>query len=76
MKKGQATILALIALFISLVLLVALLPAVYAVINSVLSITDNATSMALGIIPLILVIGVIYSFWVYVMPYRQEPPRY
>lgn len=76
MIKGQATIMAIITLFISLVFIVGILPAIYGVINSVLPIVDNSTSMALGLIPLLLVIGVIYSFWVYVMPQRQEPPRY
>jgi len=72
-RRGQASIVGLIVLLISVVLFVGLYPVLDSLIATVLPSADTLTAAVLRLFLPIVAIAILYSFIMYVIPQRQVP---
>jgi len=69
--------LGLIMVFMAVVVYVSLYPALKSVIDAQIGSMDDMSSTLLSLVPGFIILGLIYSLWVYVIPQRERgPPGY
>jgi len=69
-KKAQMTLIGLVVIFLSLVLLGALMPTIKEQITKIQNETDPTTDTMLGLIPLMFVVAIIIGIIFYASPHR------
>jgi len=70
-RKAQMTLIGVVIIFLSLVLLGALMPTIKEQITKIQDETDPTTDTLLGLIPLVFVVAIIIGIVFYASPHRE-----
>ena len=72
-KKAQMTMIGIVIIFATLIVYAALYPAMSQVIDTFVNgSTDPILNMIVQLIPLLILLGIVITIFMYVTPYRQE----